>query len=309
MSTNYLYGKTTITVPNPDVVKQFAIKIVTATDGTSTGRYLLAASATTWADAGEARTAVDGQLATTFADVANFRTLLIGNHVGIAVTDTLDFYGDITTGTALPTNTTATIYTGISFKNKNLTLCKFNNGSTANPTANPVVPVLTNFTNCSFDGATLKCEVRYSTFDMCNMAGAILSDADLIGTDFRGSTGMALLGGGNVTNNVRTISLINGGGVDLMLPAFCGITVNTAANPDTLTITLPDTAVTVDSGLASGALTAVASPSASIPSGPIVINTSTTIITNANVGGNIGRLIPLNVLKLARAVNCVLNIQ
>jgi hypothetical protein len=217
----------------------------------------------------------------------------------------------ITSTTVVKANdaTGTTHFQNVNFAGVDFTDCLFNAGTSA---AN-IAAVKTNFTNCSFVGATLPCEVKYSTFDRCNMAGAILRGATLIGVDLTKSTGLPLLARAVAdvadANNVRTISLTDGGGVNLMLPAFCGITVNTGANPDTLAITLAGTAVEVDAGLASGGLTAVASPSASIPSGPIIINTSSTIITNANVNNNIGRLIPLNVLKLARAVNCVIDIQ
>ena len=217
----------------------------------------------------------------------------------------LELWQIITSATLTPaTNATGTThFQNVNFAGVNFTNCVFNNGNTANPTANPVVAVLTNFTNCSFDGATLAVSLKYSTFAGCNMAGATLTGANLQGADFSNAKNtLAIAGlaaGLNVDNQQNNSALIT-------LPDFSPIVISN--NSKTLTYTAP-TAVTVDASLAGGALTAVASPSGSIPAGVITINTTTNVITNANVGGNIGRLIPLNVLKLARAVNCVLNIQ
>ena len=251
--------------------------------------------------AAAAREAFDNNAGTPVNDTYNFRTSIADNATGLDAADTLDFYGDITTGTALPDTTTATTYTGISFKNKNLTLCKFNNGSSAISAATTKA----NFLNCSFAGATLPIALNYSSFAGCNMTGATLTGANLQGADFSNATGLLALTfpvTGEATNNSLNITL----------PSFSAIVKETnGGNPNRrLTYTVPTpTTTNIDSSLAGGALTATGSPSASIPAGAITINTTTSAISNANIGGNVGRLIPLNVLKLARAVGAVVNIQ
>jgi hypothetical protein len=312
MSTRYLYGQFTNTTPIPNVTYQVGIIITTNADGTRRGKYVRAAQGL-WNNAGGARASINDAVGN--ADIVvgefedddnpNLRTLLAVN-VNFAGTNDVKIFGDITelaAIAALPTHETTTNYTGISFRGFNLTLCQFNqaNGNTAR----------TNFTNCSFAGTTMPLNLTRSSFNMCNMAGAVLNGANLANCDFTTSTGLSLLAGGTDDAGTKTISLVNDGAVGLLLPPFSGVTINTNPNPDTLSLTTPPTGVTVGTGF--GQDTFNLSSNATSPVGQVIINTTQTVMNTINtdlgINNNIGKLIPLNVLKLAIAARCVVNIR
>lgn len=313
MSTRYLYGQFIDKNGGAaDTTYQVGIIITTNADGTRTGKYVRA-TAGSWANPPVARDGIDvavnnaGNGINTFTndDNPNLRAVLAGNN-DFDADDVVEIFGDITGLAAnepLPNNTTTTNYTGISFRGFNLTLCQFNqaNGNTAR----------TNFTNCSFAGTTMPLNLTRSSFNMCNMAGAVLNGANLANCDFTTSTGLSLLAGGTDDAGTKTISLVNDGAVGLLLPPFSGVTINTTANPDTLSLTTPPTGVTVGTGF--GQDTFNLSSNATSPVGQVIINTTQTVMNTINtdlgINNNIGKLIPLNVLKLAIAARCVVNIR
>jgi len=224
----------------------------------------------------------------------------------------------------------ATSFSGVNFSNVNFTNCRFNIGVANNSTFNNACNFTdANLTNVNLSNAVIASNLTRANLTSANLTSANLTSANLTSAnltsadltsanltntnffmvtlanaiitnvDFSSALNILSLTGLNVANGIPVTNTANAA----KFPPYTSI-IQTGGNK--IAIQVP---VTVDSGLASGALTSINSPSASIPEGPISINTTSTIIANAGIDGNIGRLIPLNVLKLARAAGCVINIQ
>ena len=191
-----------------------------------------------------------------------------------------------------------TTFSGVNFTNIDFTNCRFNIDATNKTTFNNTC----NFTGANLSNVNLSNAVinANTVLTNTNFYMVNLSSATITGVDFSQALNILSLTNLNVNGGITVTNT----GSSAVFPPYTSI-VQTATN---ISIQVP---VTVDESLAGGSLTATASPSDFIPAGSITINTTTNVINNLpnGVNGNIGRLIPLNVLKLARAVGAVVNIQ
>ena len=194
---------------------------------------------------------------------------------------------------------------GSTLTNANLTNCflnydgvNFGQQDLSGKKLNEIVGNNLNITNMNLSGSTL----TNTNFTGLTMTGVNLSNAKLENTNLENAIDVA-----GIFNNIRSIggtqTITTNGVSNIKLPPFCGIDIQ--MNNLIYTTTPPLT-----TNIEPEVLNSIQTLNGSALSGVVHINTTANVINNLpnDVKNNIGRLIPINLLKLSIGTNTKINI-